>query len=407
MNRKFVAILTSLVFTGALFCGGGSGKQVKKDSGNKMRGQATGYGTIYLDDKALARDRAIDDAMNKLVKKILGTTVEGRSVVEDFALVESIVEARSTGMVRDWKILKEGAESGAFVVTIEGEVYPQAVNDTIEATLRNYGRPKFMVLINETFEGKRNLPGYTVTELTMMDIMGNAGFEFVDPAVTQELMRKEKKKMSSALRGRVSGDVQEVLLDDIGAEVLITGTARTSDQSKALKKFSKTMKSKQAILNLKAVDVYTGRILASTSVNMPGVHIDDDTASKIAIQRALQKVLGKVDEEQGKFVSGRFMNQITKKFLLSATQRMIMITITGLNYKELTDFRNQLNHKVRGIKKVYSRGQAGKASKIEVEFAGKTTDLADELSAKSEKLGYGIEVKEVYPNKMMLNISKL
>lgn len=406
MNRKFVALLTSLIFAAALFCGGGSGKQVKKDSGNKMRGQATGYGTIYLDDTALARDRAIDDAMNKLVKKILGTTVEGRSVVEDFALVESIVEAKSTGMVRDWKILKEGAQEGAFVVTIEGEVFPQAVNDTIEATLRNYGRPKFMVLVNESFEGKQNLPGYTVTELTMMDIMGNAGFEFVDAAVTQELMKKEKSKMSKAIAGRVSGDVQDVLLDDLGAEVLITGTVRTSDQSKALQKYSKTMKSKSAIVNLKAVDVYTGRILASTSINQPGVHIDDDTASKIAIERCLQKALGKNNEE-GKFVSGPFMNQITKKFLLSATQRMIMINIAGLNYSELTNFRNEIEHKVRGIKKVYSRGQSGKYSKIEVEFAGKTTDLADELNAKSNKLGFGIEIKETYPNRIMMTANKL
>ena len=227
----------------------------------------------------------------------------------------------------------------------------------------------------------------------MMDIMGKAGFEFVDPAVTRELMKKEKSKMAKAISGRITGDVQNELLDDIGAEVLITGTARTSDQSKALEKYSKTMKSKQAIINLKAVDVYTGRILASTSVNMPGVHIDDDTASKIAIQRALQKILGKEDDD-GKFVSGPFMNQITKKFLLSATQRMIMITITGLDYKELTDFRDQISHKIRGIKKVYTRGQAGKASKIEVEFAGKTTDLADELNAKAEKLGYSIEIKE-------------
>jgi hypothetical protein len=354
----------------------------------------------------LARDRAIDDAMNKLVKKILGTTIEGRSIVEDFALVESIVEAKSTGMVRDWEILKEGPEQGAFVVLLEGEVYPQAVNDTIEATLRNYGRPKFMVLVNETFEGKQNLPGYTVSELTMMEIMGNAGFEFVDAAVTQELMRKEKAKMSQAMAGSVSGDVQDVLLDDIGAEVLITGTVRTSDQSKALKSYSENMKSKSAIVNLKAVDVYTGRILASTSANSPGIHIDDDTASKMAIQRCLQSILGKNDES-GNFVSGPFMNQITKKFLMSATQRMIMLNIAGLNYDELTKFRNQIEHRVRGIKKVYTRGQSGSYSKIEVEFAGKTTDLADELNAKANNLGFSIQIRETYPNRIMMAVKAL
>jgi hypothetical protein len=403
MKTKLIALLIAVVF-GFLYCGGGKsgGGQIQKTSENNMRGQETGYGTIYDNDTALARDRAIDDAMNKLVKKILGTTVSGRAVVEDFALIESIVEAHSTGMVRNWKILKEGAEQGAWVATIEGDVYPQAVNDTIEATLRNYGRPKFMVLVRETFENKENAPGSTVTELTMMDIMGRAGFEFVDAAVTQELMKKEKAKMAKAMTGAVGEDIQNILLVDIGAEVIITGDVRTSDQSLALAAYSKTMKSKSAIVNLKAVDVYTGRVLASTSVNQPAVHIDNDTASKMAVQRCLQSILGKTDETTGKFVSGPFMNQITRKFLESATRRMIMMNIAGLNYDDLTKFRNQIEHRVRGIAKVYSRGQAGKYSKIEVEFAGKTTDLADELKVKAPNLGFQVEIKETYPNRIML-----
>lgn len=397
-----------LIFiTGITSCG--SSGQVKKDDtgGNDMRGEATGYGTVYDNDTALARDRAIDDAMNKLVKKVLGTSVQGRSVVQDFALIESIVEAKSTGMVRDWKILKEGPEQGAFVVTLEGEVFPQAVNDTIEATLQNYGRPKFMVLINETFEGKKNNPGFTVSELTMMDIMGNAGFEFVDAAMTQQLMERESRKMKQAIKGRVTGNVQEILLDDVGAECIIIGEAKTRDQSHAMSGYSKNMKSKQAIINLKAIDVYTGRILASKSANSPGIHIDSSTASKQAIQRCLQKILGRMDDETGKFKSGPFMNQITKKFLRAATQRMIMMNITGLTYKELTKFRNQIEHRIRGINKVYSRGQSGKAAKIEVEFAGKTTDLADELNAKAENLGFEVEIKETFPNKITIFASMI
>ncbi|RPI92999.1 MAG: hypothetical protein EHM32_08510 [Spirochaetales bacterium] len=61
-----------------------------------------------------------------------------------------------------------------------------------------------------------------------------------------------------------------------------------------------------------------------------------------------------------------------------------MLTITGLDFAELTKFRNEVQNRVRGVKKVYSRGQAGRAAKIEVEFAGKTDDLAQELNAKSK-----------------------
>ena len=407
MKMKRFSLLTLAFFiSGLITCGGG--KQVKSSGkNNEMWGQATGYGTIYDNDTSLARDRAIDDAMNKLVKTVLGTTVEGRSVVQDFQLVESIVEAKSTGMVKNWKILKEGAEQGAFVVTIEGEVFPQAVNDTIQATLKNYGRPKFMVLVNETFEGKENDPGYTVTELSMMEIMGNAGFEFVDAAMTQQLMKRERNKMTQAISGKIGRDVQEMLLDDAGAECIITGQIKTTDQSNVMKSYSSNMKSKQAIINIKAIDVYTGNILASTSANAPGIHIDDATASKTAIQACLKRILGSTNEETGTFQSGPFMNQITKKFLEAATKRMIMITIAGLSYDDLTKFRNQIENRVRGINKVYTRGQSGKAAKIEVEFAGKTTDLADELNAKSKGLGFNIEIKETFPNKLVLTAEKI
>ena len=125
---------------------------------------ATGYAQIFDNDNSLARDRAIDDAMNKLVGSKLGTFVQGSSVVEDFALFRQLSKRSN----RHGSQL-EGAEGrpagGSFVVTIYGEVYPQAVNDTIESTLRNYGRPKFMVLVKETFEGKMNMPGFTVTAL--------------------------------------------------------------------------------------------------------------------------------------------------------------------------------------------------------------------------------------------------
>ena len=405
--KRYLFGISLFIIASLVACGGAQKQQKPSKTECEMCGEADGFAAIFDNDIALARDRAIDDAMNKLVKMKLGTTIEGRAVVEDFALVESIVEARSTGMVRNWKVIKEGSQEGAYTVRIYGEVYPQAVNDTIEATLKNYGRPKFMILIHETFDGQQKEPGFTVTELTMMEIMQNAGFEFVDAATVQQLIKKDKAKMMKAMVGQVGGAVQELLLDDVGAECIIVGDVKTTDQSAVLKQYSANMKSKQAIVNLKAIDVYTGSILASTSTNMPGAHIDDATASKIAIQRALTKILGSVDEDTGKFKSGTFMNQITKKFLLAATHRMVTLNIAGLDYNDLTKFRDILQNRIRGIQKVYVRGQAGKQSRIDVEFAGKTTDLADELVGKSESIGFKIEIKETYPNKIMLIAQKL
>lgn len=404
MKRKTVMALMAMFFIfSTIYCGGGSSvRQDASQPGNDMIGEATGIATIFDNDRALARDRAIDDAMNKLVKSKLGTTVTGREVVQDFALVESLVEASSTGMVKNWTVLKEYPQDNAYFTTIRGEVFPAAVNEAIEATLRNYGRPKFMVLIQETFEGTRNQPGNTVAELTMMEIMGNHGFEFVDSQMTQELMRKERNLMGKAVDGKVGADVQSLLLDDLGAEVIIIGTAQTSDQSGALSGVSRNMKSKQANIRLRAIDVYTGRILASSAQNAPAVHIDAETASKDAIQRCLRKMLGRLDEDTNQFESGPFLNQITKKFLESATRRMITITVAGLNFADMTKFREQLQGRIRGVGKVYPRGQTGTAAKLEIEFAGKTHDFAQELNSKASSIGFGIEILEQKPNRLSI-----
>jgi hypothetical protein len=61
---------------------------------------------------------------------------------------------------------------------------------------------------------------------------------------------------------------------------------------------------------------------------------------------------------------------------------------------------------VRGVSKVYPRGQAGNVAKLELEFAGKTHDLADELNAKASKLGFNIEILEQKPNKISIRASR-
>ena len=166
------------------------------------------------------------------------------------------------------------------------------------------------------------------------------------------------------------------------------------------------MKSKQAIVRLKAIDVYTGSIVAAMSRNAPGVHIDSATASKKAIENVFKAILGKTDPDTGKFKMGPFMDTITGKFVKAASQRQINLLVAGLDYTGLKDFRDNVSNRIRGVKSVTSRGQAGKLAKVEVLFAGKTNDFADELMAKADNMGFEIKISESYPNKLILTAKK-
>lgn len=412
MKKSLILALSFILLTAFVSCGGGkSVKDDKKSSSakeqNSNTGQATGYATIFDNDKALARDRAIDDAKNKLVSKILGDTISGSTLVQDFQLVSSLVEAKSYGLVKRDKVIEEKQDDNTYIVTIEGTVETAAVEDAIEAALNTYGKPKFMVLIKENFNGKDNLPGFTETEMLVQEIMGNTGFQFVDAQTTQEMMKKDKAKMQKAAAGTVSDDVQDLLLADAGAEVIIVGTAETKEQgAKTLQNLGATeMKSRSAIIRIKAIDVYTGTILASTSKQAPGLHIESETASKKAIEATLKQILGK--QEDGKFQPAQFMDTIIRGFIKAANAREIKLLITGLGGPELISFRNEVSQRIRGVKKIEEKGREGKASKLEITFAGKTNDFEQELTKKADDLGFKIEVKSSRPNKLILNAKKI
>ena len=414
MKKGLIITLSIVLLTAFVSCGGGKNvKDDKKSTGKKQtnananRAQETGYATIFDNDTALARDRATDDAKSKLVLKVLGESISGTSLMENFELVSSIVEAKSYGLVKNVSIIKKWQEGTEYFVTIEGTVESAVVEDAVEDALNRYGKPKFMVLIKENFNGKENQPGFTETEMLVQEVMGNTGFQFVDAAMTQELMKKEKTKMQKAVTGSVSEDVQDLLLSDAGAEVLIIGTAETKAQgSETLKNLGATeMKSRSAIIRIKAIDVYTGDILASTSKQAPGLHIEDETASKKAIEATLKQILGKM--EDGKFQPADFFNTIVKKFVKAANAREIKVMIAGLSAADLKNFKDQVSNRVRGVKQVIEKGREGKAAKLEVIFAGKTNDFEDELNAKASNMGYEINISSSRPNKLIMTAKKI
>lgn len=411
MIKQVQNIVVALPLALLIACTGGSSSNVKKENGGSASDPnvaiATGYATIYDNDKALARDRATDDAKNKLVRKVLGETVRGQSLMKDYELVYIIVEARSYGLVRNVEVLSQGARDGEYFVKIRGRVEEAEVERAIRDALERYGRPKFMVLIKENFEGKRSMPGFTETEMIIQEVMGGSGFEFVDPGVTRRLMQRNREAMNSAMAGNVKDDVQRLLLNQVGAEVLIVGTSSTADQSEILKQFGNVnMKSKQANVSLKAVDLYTGNILASMSRNAPGMHIDPATASRTAIRNTMKKMLGSVDSSTGKFEVGPFTQSIVRSFVRAATERQIQLVISGLDYNDLKEFRETISYRVRGVQKVIPRGQAGKAALVDVYFAGKTHDFIDELQAKSTNLGFRITIQENYPNRVVMTAER-
>ena len=284
---------------------------------------------------------------------------------------------------------------------------PAAIQDAIEDALNRYGKPKFMVLVKERLLNKKSKPGFSDTEMVVQDVMGNSGFEFIDPTITAALMKKNNRLMQKAINGRIDAAVTKFLINESGAEVIIIGNTVTKDQSNAIKQYGKDFTSIRAIVKIKAIDINTGSIIAIGNSDAPGIHIESQTASRRAISAALKKILGKMDRDTGKFKTGPFINRIVKKFVKAATNRQINLTVKGLTYADTTKFRSQISQRIRGINQVIPKKQSRNSAKLEVYFAGKTTDFTDELMAKADALGFRITIKDVSPNRVTITAKRI
>lgn len=107
--------------------------------------QTQGIGYILQQDTAAARDRAVEDAKIRAVESVCGTQVDAKTVIHKTLLVSSTVMTRTTGVVRQVKVLEESVDENMqlYRVKIEAIVDQQAWNNEL---LKRAGQKKILFL---------------------------------------------------------------------------------------------------------------------------------------------------------------------------------------------------------------------------------------------------------------------
>lgn len=94
---------------------------------------AKGMSFIETGREVLAREKALDEAKRTAIEKALGTVVESKTVVENFAVVKDQIFSRSSGYLKNIKILEEKQTNlGTYEVQIEAEVEIAALVEDVD-----------------------------------------------------------------------------------------------------------------------------------------------------------------------------------------------------------------------------------------------------------------------------------
>jgi hypothetical protein len=341
--------------------------------------EVTGIAAIKNGNLGLAKDEALQDAKRVAVQEVLGSMVSARSDVKNFALVRQTVTSKSEGMIETFSIVSSQAVSEVeYHVRIKAKVSEAMIRQTIDEVVASQGKPRMMVLLEETFNNKADKNKVAQTELEAQFIA--QGFPFVDRATVEKIIAKNRSKIADALGG--NDTAARELGVDAGAEIILVGTSRVKEAGKIA---GSPLISVQADLNVRVIDINTGKILTAGQEHGAYPHINAESGGVMAVHKAVTPLREKL------------VADIVKLWDINRANTIALL-VTGLDYEKLMVLRGELTEKVRGVKAVNPKGSAGKAAKLEVEFEGSSFDLADRLLTSG--LSVKLKIGDVKPNSL-------
>jgi hypothetical protein len=338
----------------------------------------------------IAREKAIDDALRRAVEQAVGTMISSDTMTNNFQVVHDKILAQTSGYVKSYQILKEEQVGQEFRVTVMADVGRENLQGSLEAlgllqVLKE--KPKVMVIIEEKVGG---LFGTTAwenvgqAESTIMERLMAAGFNVVDPATVRANIPRDK-----ALR-LLEGDPKSAATAGLqyGAQVVITGRAFSKNAGGKL--LGTQMQSIQATLQARVVRADDGRVISSRSEQGTKAHIDEMQGGALAIKEASEKL------------SDTVINDILsswKKEVYGRSQEITLVISGLVSYRHLAAVKKFLESDLQGVKAVHQRNFTQGTAELQLDYAGKTSVIADELSNK-QFTGFRLEPTNVTPNRL-------
>ena len=342
--------------------------------------EGVGYG--------LTKDAAIEQAKRDAVEVGLGAYISSETVVTATTLTDNIY-SKAQGFVKTFKVVSESqGPDGNWEVTISAEVtaiLDEVMQDeaALQTLLNSMNRPRVIFLVRE-----ENLIDNTPTDFAETKLLSqfyDKGFDVIDRQLVQAL--KGKPDYEDALAGNVSAAAK--VAGQRGADIIVIGTAKISSGGKFY-----NMTSGQADINGKIVRVDTGDILAVVpNAHGKKPHISPSTAGV----NAMNEAAGKLGTE--------IIRQLIEKWSTQQSNFIkAFIVLKNADFMSYTMFESFLKAQtVSGVRNAYAKSLNDGVAEYEVEFEGKSMDLAMGLS-KTSPDGLNFKVTGITGNRITAEV---
>ncbi len=345
--------------------------------------------TVVGEGMALNKDAAIEQAKRNAVENGLGAVMSSETVVKNAMVFSDNIYSKAQGFVKTFEVVSENqGPDGLWEVTIEAEVtqiLDQVLQDEValQTLLNSMNRPRIMFMVKE-----QNLIDNTPTdfaETKLLAMFYEKGFDVVDRQLVAAL--QGEPDYAQAMAGNASAAAK--IAAQLGAEVIVVGTAKISSGGKIY-----NMYSGQADINAKIIRADTGEILAVVpQARGKKPHISESTAGVNATNEAAE---------------GLGHDIISQLILKWSTQQAnfikVYMVVENSDFGSYMMFESFLKAQtVSGIRNAYAKSLNDGVAEYEIEFEGKAQDLAMGLTRTSPD-GFDFKITGLSGNRITAEI---
>ncbi|WP_421899416.1 hypothetical protein [Maridesulfovibrio sp.] len=344
-----------------------------------------GMGVIIEGDRASALNLATKSAYKKAVSKAMESKIPiGSSGRMAYGRKKPLLFKGPLPFVKGQRMVSQQVEGKVLRVTLAVDVDENKLQRFLgqqgflaeqAKQAKKMSLPTVMVLVVEEMNGAQNPFPFVSSQITSK--LMEDGYDVLDQTLVQKAAAHDQA-VQGVLRGNPRA-AQAVALQ-YGAGLLITGRAIGS--ASGMK--AGGMQAYGADVVLQALQADTGRILATGQGSGSYPHINAVTGQRKAIGEAAGKAFK------------RLMKGMDKR--MASTEETMTVTVSNVNYKQLTVLKKIMGKKFKSISKLRQRSFAGNVAKLDVTLAGAPEAFVDEVAlAKFGK--FRLEVLSVSPQK--------
>lgn len=319
--------------------------------------------TVRVTAEGVSRDDAVKQALRKALEEGADLQIAAFSNVENYMLMRQTIYSRAAGLVSDYHMLEEKEiAGGSWRVTLEAVVRPSVVAAAwgeVQNVLDQIGRPKILVWIDETIDGK--LQDDSVVQTRLQQLFVKAGFDLVDRAAIDDIKRREV----ADARDEKNHAKLAALAKNAGAHILIRGSAN-ADAAGRENLYGIPAAFYNCDVQARVYYTDTGRLLASESI--PAVRRGVRSQKEHSPQAARAALIAATFPErendiQTTALGMRLFNAVMEQWSTQITAGgEILLEVEGVPFKDYLRLKSTLadagGERIRSIDGDFTKGIA-------------------------------------------------